>query len=495
MAEPGNCEIHHLIVEMFIIAAMTDTSLCYKTATELARLVEGRQVSAAELLNAHLAHIDAVNPEVNAIVTLVPEHARRIADDIDKRLGRGESPGPLAGLPIAHKDLTLTKGIRTTFGSPLYEHHVPDANALVVERLLAAGAVTLGKTNTPEWGAGSQTFNPVFGATRNPWDLTKTCGGSSGGAAVALACRMTPIADGTDMGGSLRNPAGFCNVVGFRTSPGRVPDWPKDLGWFPLGVTGPMARTVLDTALLLSAMAGPDPRCPIAIEQPGSSFFPLQDRDFKNTRIAFSPDFGGQLPVDPRVRQVIEATRPVFETIGCDLEDRCPNFDGADGIFKTLRAWSFASSHGDGIRRHPDMYKDTVIWNVTQGQKLTGEDIARAERERTALYQRVRAFMDTFEFLVLPVSQVPPFQIDTEWVQEIAGTRMETYIDWMKSCYFISILGLPAISVPCGFTEDGLPVGLQIVGRHHCDLAVLQLARAFEQATHHGDAIPGVATP
>lgn len=476
-------------------AFMTDRSLCFKPATELARLVAERQVSAVELLDAHLQQIDHVNPEVNAIVTLVPEHAHRLAAAVDQRLAKGEAVGPLAGLPIAHKDLTPTKDIRTTFGSRLFEHHVPDSNALYIDRLLHAGAVTLGKTNTPEWGAGSQTFNEVFGATRNPWHVGKTCGGSSGGAATALACRMVPIADGSDMGGSLRNPANFCNVVGFRVSPGRVPVWPAPMAWFPLGVAGPMARSVEDAALLLSAMAGPDARAPIAIEQPGGAFYPLAPRDFHGTRIAFSADFDGRLPVAGEVRRVIETARPVFQDIGCEVVDGCPDFDGADEAFKTLRAWSFAARHGEGIEAHPDGYKDTVVWNVRQGQKLSGDDVSRAEILRTALYHRIRTYMDACEFLVLPVSQVAPFDITEEWVREIDGHAMTTYIDWMKSCYYISIVGLPAISVPCGFTAGGLPVGVQIVGRHHADLSVLQLAHAFEQATRHGDAIPDIATP
>lgn len=474
---------------------MTDDRLCFLTATEQRRLIDTRQISAVELLDAHLTQIAAVNPKVNAIVTLVPDHARQIAEDIDRRIAHRAPVGPLAGLPIAHKDLTLTKGIRTTFGSRIYEHHVPDINSLVIERLLAAGAVSLGKTNTPEWGMGSQTFNPIFGATHNPWDLDKTCGGSSGGAATALACRMVPIADGSDMGGSLRNPASFCNVVGFRVSPGRVPTWPANLAWFPLGVTGPMARTVEDTALLLSAMAGPDPRTPIAIEQPGNTFAPLPARDFRNARVAFSPNFGGQVPVAEEIVKAIEATRTVFEAIGCELHDTCPDFEGADEIFKTLRAWAFAAAYADDMDKHRALVKDTAIWNIEAGMQLSGDDLARAEQKRTALYHRTLGFMETAEFLVLPVTQVAPFDLSVEWVREIAGTQMGTYIDWMKSCYFISTIGLPAISVPCGFTETGLPVGVQIVGRHHADLAVLQLAHAFEQATRHTSVIPEIALP
>ncbi|HKI74650.1 MAG TPA: amidase [Pseudomonadales bacterium] len=474
---------------------MTDRELCFKSATELRRLIDAREVSAVDVLEAHLAQIDAVNPHVNAIVTLVPEHAERIARDIDARLSRGDPVGPLAGLPIAHKDLVPTKGIRTTYGSRIHASFVPDFNALIVDRLLAAGAVTLGKTNTPEWGAGSQTFNEVFGATHNPYDLSKTCGGSSGGAATALASRMIPIADGSDTGGSLRNPANFCNVVGFRPSPGRVPRYPASVAWSPLSVTGPMARTVEDCALLLSAMAGPDPRSPIAIEQSGDIFRSPLERDVNHVRIAFSPDFAGQVPVADDVVDSIDNARRQLESLGCKVDNACPDFSGADDAFKVLRAWNFAIAHKEGVAKTPELYKDTIRWNTEQGLALTGEDIARAELLHTALYHRIREFMQDYEFLVLPVSQVAPFDLSVEWIREINGIEMETYIDWMKSCYYISVPGLPAISVPAGFTESGLPVGLQIVGRHHADLAVLQLAHAFEQATRYSDTVPAVAAP
>lgn len=474
---------------------MTDRSLCFKTAAELTHLVATRQVSAVDVLNAHLAQIDAVNPRVNAIVTLVPEHAERIARDIDARLARGDVVGPLVGLPVAHKDLVPTRGIRTTFGSRLYADHIPDTNALVVDRLLTAGAVTLGKTNTPEWGAGSQTFNEVFGTTHNPWDTSKTCGGSSGGAATALACRMIPIADGSDTGGSLRNPANFCNVVGFRVSAGRVPQWPAESGWFSLPVTGPMARTVEDCALMLSAIAGADARSPISLETPGERFRAPLERDFRGIRIAFSPGFGGQIPVASDVQRAIESSRATFESLGCVVDDACPDFSGADEAFKTLRAWNFAARHKEGIAKHRAMYKDTVIWNAEAGLKLSGEDISRAEVTRTRVFHRVREFMERYDFLVLPVSQVTPFDLSIEWVQEIEGEEMATYIDWMKSCYYISIISLPAISVPAGFTPSGLPVGVQIVGRSLADFDVLQLGHAFERATRHCDAVPDIARP
>ncbi len=474
---------------------MPDNSLCHASAKELTGLIAQREISAIELLDAHLAQIDTFNSEVNAIITLTPDHARAIALDVDRRLARGEYVGPLAGLPVAHKDLVPTAGIRTTFGSRLFEHHIPANNALIVERLLRAGAVTLGKTNTPEWGAGSQTYNEIFGATLNPYDTSKTCGGSSGGAASALAARLIPIADGSDMGGSLRNPANFCNVVGFRVSPGRVPNAEARMGWYSLAVDGPMARNVEDCALMLRAIAGPDSRSPIAIDAPGNIFAGSLKRDFRGTRIAFSADFGGQIPVAAEVRSVIDAAAPVFEAIGCSVEPACPDFSGADDSFKTLRAWSFAARFKDQVAHHPELFKSTIIWNVQQGLRLTGEDLARAEHQRTQLYQRLMSFFDRYDYLVLPVSQVVPFDVTTEYVTEIDGQPMDTYIDWMKSCYYISATGLPAISVPGGFTPTGLPVGLQIVGRHHADLAVLQLAFAFEQATRFSDRLPPMLHP
>ncbi len=470
---------------------MTPTELCFLPATELSRLIRDREMSAVEVMQAHLDQIDRVNPTVNAIVTLLPERAMDGAREADEKLARGEPLGPLHGLPIAHKDLVDTKGIRTTYGSPIYRDHVPDRDDLIVERLKQAGAITIGKTNTPEFGAGSQTFNEVFGATLNPYDTTKTCGGSSGGAAVALACGMIPIADGSDFGGSLRNPANYCNVVGFRTSPGRVPVWPAEVGWFPLAVKGPMARTVADVALMLSAIAGPDPRSPISIAEPADIFKRPLDRDFRGTTIAWSRDFG-ELPVDPAVTAAIDAQRGAFESLGCRIVDAEPDFAGADEAFRVWRAWRFELKMRDLIQTHRDQLKDTVIWNVEEGQKLTGPQISRAELKRTELYHRVRAFLETHEFLILPVSQVPPFDVTQPYVTEINGEKMETYIDWMKSCYYISVTGLPAISVPCGFTADGLPVGVQIVGRHQDDFGVLQLAHAFEQATQLGKRRPPV---
>jgi len=471
---------------------MSANELCFLTATELAQLIRTKQLSAQEVMEAHLAQIERVNPTVNAIVTLLPEVALANAKAADAQLARGEAVGPLHGLPVAHKDLVETKGIRTTKGSPLFKDYIPDFDALIVERLRKGGAITIGKTNTPEFGAGSQTFNPVFGATLNPYDTTKTCGGSSGGAAVALACGMLPIADGSDTGGSLRNPANFCNVVGLRPSPGRVPSWPKATGWFPISVQGPMARTVQDVALMLTAIAGPDPRAPIGSGEPSSRFAESLQRDFTGTRIAWSHDLG-DFPVDPRVTQVLDSQRSVFAGLGCQVEEGQPDFRDADEAFKVWRAWAFELAFSDLVDRHRDQIKETVIWNVEEGRKLTGPQLSRAEQKRTMLYHRVREFMETYEYLILPVSQVPPFPITQEYISEINGVPMESYIDWMKSCYFITVTGLPAISVPCGFTPEGLPVGVQIVGRHENDFGVLQLAYAFQEATGVWKQRPAVA--
>jgi amidase len=476
------------------VRAESAPELCFKSASELARLVRQRAVGVREVVDAHLRQIERVNPKVNAIVTLVADSAREQAESADEALRSAKAVGPLHGLPIAIKDLVETKGIRTTFGSRIYRDHVPEADELIVERVKAAGAIIVGKTNTPEFGAGSQTFNDVFGETRNPWDLTRTCGGSSGGGAVALACGMIPIADGSDLGGSLRNPPSFCNVFGLRPSPGRVPDWPSSLPWQTLSVPGPMARSAEDAALLLSVLAGPDPRAPLALDEPGAIFGRPLDRSFRGTRLAWSRNLG-RLPVEPRVNAVCDAVRGVFTELGATVEDGEPDFANADEIFQTLRAWRFAAAHEEHLRHHRDLVKDTIVWNAEQGLRLSGLDVARAEEKRGALFERVQRFMERYEFLLLPVSQVAPFPVEVRWVREVAGVPMKSYIDWMASCYWITLTGLPAASVPAGFTPEGLPVGLQIVGRHHRDFDVLQLAHALERATGFGRRRPAVASP
>jgi len=469
--------------------------LCFLPATELAALLRRRELSAREVVQAHLDQIERVNPQVNAVVTLVAERALDEARAADERLAAGEPVGPLHGLPMAIKDTHETAGIRTTHGSPILADHVPERDELVVERVRAAGAIVLGKTNTPEFAAGSHTFNPLFGLTRNPYDLSRSAGGSSGGSAAALACGMTPLADGSDMGGSLRNPASFCNVVGLRPSPGRVPTWPSAAPWSTLSVQGPMARTVADAALLLSVQAGPDARSPIAIEQPGAPFAAELGRELTGLRVAWSPDLGGAVSVDAAVADRIAPQVAVFEQLGCTVAQDCPDFAGADDVFRMLRAWLFDLSLGGHRDRWPELLKESIVWNVDEGRKLTGADLARAERLHAALFHRVREFFTRYDLLLLPVSQVVPFDAALEYPTTVGGQEQQTYLDWMRSAYFVTATGCPALSVPAGFTADGLPVGLQVVGPHHGDLAVLQAGHAFEQATRHQLQRPPVVRP
>jgi amidase len=467
---------------------MASADLCFRPATWLAQQIRDGELSCRDVMQAHLRQIDRVNPKVNAIVSFVGEdRALALAADADAAVarsrGKGGAPlGPLHGLPTAVKDLVDTKGIRTTKGSPLFKDNIPQRDALLVERLKSAGALVIGKTNTPEFGAGSQTFNAVFGETRNPYNLGRTCGGSSGGAAVSLATGMLPVADGSDLGGSLRNPASFCNIVGFRPSPGRVPVWPATMAWWHLSVLGSMARSVQDVALHLSAIAGPDARAPISLPEPGFAFRTPLARKFKGVRVALTTDLG-RYPVDAEVAKIVNGQRAALESLGCIVEEAHPDVRDADEAFHILRAWKFAQDHADELKQHRDLMKDTVIWNTEAGLKLSGQDVARAEVLRTQGLHRMREFMERYEYLALPAASVPPFPIEQRYVTEINGVKMPNYIQWMGLCYAITLTGHPAISVPAGFTAGGLPVGMQIVGRHQSDFSVLQLAHAFEQAT------------
>src|SRR5579864_3231118 len=473
-------------------AQAADSSICFTSAIEMAQLIRTKKLSAREALAAHLKQIERVNPKVNAIVTIVPEMAADAAAKADEMQARKVTLGPLHGLPVAHKDLLETRGIRTTFGSPLYRNNVPSEDDLIVERIRRAGAITIGKTNTPEFGAGSQTFNTIFGATRNPYDLTKTCGGSSGGAAVALACGLAPVASGSDTGGSLRNPAAFCNVVGFRPSPGRVPNPNAAFAWSTLSTSGCLGRSVADLAFALSTIAGPDARAPLSILEPGEGLARPLDRSFEGVRVAWFKDLGG-VPFDPRVRTVVDAQRKTFEALGCLVEQAEPDFAPADVAFRVLRAWHSANSYGGLLRAHPEAFKDTLAKEIEEGLQLTGGDVARAETAHGQLWRRFQAFLDTYEYFVLPTAQVPPFDIETPYPTALAGVAFDNYIDWMKSCWYISATGNPAASVPAGFTPEGLPVGVQIVGRANADFSVLQLAHAFEHATGFGKRHPAIA--
>lgn len=459
----------------------------------MARLIRAKKLSAREALAVHLKQIERVNPKLNAIVTLVPDMAAADAALADEMQAHNQDLGPLHGLPVAHKDLMETRGIRTTFGSPLFKDFIPLEDDLVVARMRKAGGITIGKTNTPEFGAGSQTFNKVFGATHNPYDLTKTCGGSSGGAAAALACGLVPVVSGSDMGGSLRNPAAFCNVVGFRPSIGRVPNPKSALAWSTLSTSGCLGRSVADLAFVLSTIAGPDSRSPVSLHESGKLFARRLDRSLKGVRVAWFKSLGG-VPFDFRVRTIVDGHRLTFESLGCIVEEDEPDFVHAEIAFRVLRAWNSASSYGAQLREHPNAFKDTLKAEIEHGLRLTGLDVARAETAHGQLWRSFQAFLERYEYFVLPTTQVPPFDVTTPYPGSIGETKLDDYIDWMKSCWYISATGNPAASVPCGFTPEGLPVGLQIVGRNREDFGVLQMAHAFEQATGFGKRRPPIAS-
>ena len=457
----------------------TDT-LCLLPATELAARLRAGEISAREVVAAHLDRIGRLNPAINAIITLLPEQAMGQAATLDDAFARHGPAGPLHGLPIAHKDLLATAGVRTTFGSPLFADFVPAEDALLVHRVRAAGAVMIGKTNVPEFGAGSQTFNPLFGPTRNPWDLSRTAGGSSGGAAAALAAGMLPIADGSDLGGSLRNPASFCGVVGFRPSLGRVPNVLAPADPDSMSVLGPMGRTVADTALLLSVIAGPDSRAANSLPELGSAFSPPLAVPGP-LRIAFAPAADSEMPFEPDVVAAVAASRASFAGLGA-VADAFPDLTGARDAFFTLRAKGYADLLRSSFPAERDRIKDTVVGEVERGLALTSADIGRARAARRQVDAAVTSFFARFDALILPVSQVVPFPVEVEWPAEVAGQPMPAYIDWMESCWAISATGCPSVAVPCGLTRGGLPVGLQVVTAPGNDLLALRLAAAFEQA-------------
>lgn len=458
----------------------------------LTQLLRQRKLSAIELLDAHLERIASVNSVVNAVVAIDPEQARRDAAAADRLLQSGGNLPPLVGIPTAVKDLEDTAGIRTTYGSPLYRNHVPEADGVMADRLRRAGAIIVGKTNTSEFGAGSQTVNSVYGATYNPYDLSKTAGGSSGGAAVAAATGMVPFADGSDLAASIRNPAGFCNVVGLRPSPGRWPDQSMVDGWDPLAVLGPICRDVGDANFVLKAVGGEDHRSPISLASSSAAASQERGCDLKGARIAWSSDLG-DLPVDPRVTAVLSQHIKTFQHLGCRLEFAEPELSESDASFDVLRALSFVGAFGRIVRDHPTEVKETIKWNVERGWALKPEQIADALAARTRAFHTMRRFLERYDALVLPVSQVLPFSIEIEWPRSVAGVDMAHYVEWLRSCSRITMTSHPAVSVPAGFSEEGLPVGLQLVGRYRDEAGLLQLAQVFEEATGFARRRPALA--
>jgi amidase len=457
-------------------------------ALPLGRALRAKQLSCVDVMNAYLDHIERFNPKVNAIISMRDRKALIAeATQRDEQLKRGEDLGPLHGMPQAIKDLAATKGILTTQGSPIYKDTVPTEDALIVERARNAGAIIIGKTNVPEFGFGSQTYNPIFGLTRNPYDLTKTSGGSSGGAGVALALRMLPVADGSDHGGSLRNPAAYNNVLGFRTSYGRVPHFHEDVFLTGLSVKGPMARTVADLQMLLSVQAGYDDRVPLSIADPHTYAVESLKCDVKGKRIGWLGEFGN-LPMEAGVRELCREALRTLESMGCIVEEVKTDFD-AEAIWKawiTLRSWTAGAKlrpHYDNPKTR-DLLKPAAQWEVEEGYKLSAFDIVAASEVRNAWYREVRKLFQRYDYMTLPSAAVFPFPVETPYPTEIAGKKMDTYHRWMQVVIPITMSGCPSLGAPVGFNAAGLPMGMQFVGPMHAEHAVMQLANAYEEATN-----------
>ncbi len=463
------------------------------SARELAGSIRQRRLSARDVMAAFLRQIERVNPKINAIVArLDDEKCFELADEADRRLARAAAAGPLHGLPFAFKELDPVAGFPMTRGSRIFKDYMPAEDSVLAQRVKRAGALAIGKTNISEFGMGSHTYNDVYGTTFNPYDLTRSAGGSSGGAGAALAAGLLPLASGSDLGGSLRNPANFNNIVALRPTPGLVPAAPAALPFFGFSVKGPMARSVEDAAFLLSVIAGADPRDPASYPSEPKNFAEPLARDFTNVRVAWCPDLGG-LPLDRRVRAVLQAQRETFGALGCIVEEACPDLRAAEEIFLTLRAWNYWHTLGALLDEQRALMKPEAVWQIEAGRNLSGAEIAAALARHGELMQHMRLFQEKYEFLICAVNQLPPFDASLDWPREIDGIRMENYLSWMKSAYWISATFCPAISVPAGFTADGLPVGIQIVGRYRDDLGVLQMAHAFEQATGFGQRRPPIA--
>lgn len=457
-------------------------------ARGLVDAIASRRISCVDVMNATLDRIEALNPKVNAIVAL-RDRASLIAEarDCDEKLAKGARPGPLFGLPLAVKDLAPVKGIPMTMGTPILKDFIPEADGIMVERLRAAGATLIGKTNTPEFGLGSQTTNPVYGATRNAYDNSLTSGGSSGGAAVALALRMSALADGSDYGGSLRNPAGWNNVYGFRPSFGRIPSDSRD-AWTPsMGVQGPMARDVADLALLFSVQAGYDSREPLSLEGDGAAFRGDLSSDVRGKRIAWVGDFGGALPFEPGVLELAKSALTVFTDLGCVVEEAIPDFpiDEVWRAFKTLRHWQAGANmldfYKDPAKRA--LLKPEAIYEIENGLRLSAFDISAASMVRTRWSRAVSRFFERFDAFVLPTAQVFAFDVKLMWPREVGGRAMESYHEWMQCVVPGTMSGCPILAAPAGFDEKGRAMGIQIVGPNHGELDLLRLGHAYDQAT------------
>jgi Asp-tRNA(Asn)/Glu-tRNA(Gln) amidotransferase A subunit family amidase len=471
---------------------MSNEELCWKSAAELAAAIRGRRLSPVEVTEAVLARLEVVNSRINAFCTVVADRALAEARAAEAAVMRGETLGPLHGIPISFKDLTPTAGIRTTFGSKIFEHHVPTEDAVVVTRARTAGAVMIGKTKTPEFGCKAVTDNLIFGHTRNPWRLDRIAGGSSGGAAAAVAAGLGPLAEGSDLAGSIRIPASVCGVVGLKPSLGRVPRAPVLNGWTGMSHVGPLARTVRDAALALSVWAGPDERDPQSLPDTGEDFARAADGGIRGLRVAYSADLG-YAAVDAEVRRITAAAAKLFATLGADVEEAHPGFEDPLPLFVDLTAPIRAAAMEPLLLKGRDQMDPVLYARVSHGQKMSAVEWERATHRRTALWQIVRAFFEGHDLLLTPTTSVAAFPIGLPHPAEIEGRRIDNQLQWFPFTFPFSITGQPAVTVPCGFTAEGLPVGLQIVGRRFADATVLRAAAAFEAAQPWADRRPPLA--
>lgn len=465
------------------------SDLCDLSAVELRRLIATRTISPVELLASCRTRIEQANPCLNAFVTLDLERAEAAAREAERAVRAGESQGLLHGLPVGIKDLALTRGLRTTFGSPQFSDFVPEADELQMARIRAAGGIVVGKTNTPEFGAGANTVNAVFGATGNPFDPELTVAGSSGGSAAALAIGMVPLATGSDVGGSLRNPAAYTGTVGFRPSPGVVPSELRRLGWSPLSVNGPMARSLADLKLLFEAMAGFDPEDPLAA--PGLPRPDDHEIELKRLRVAVSADLGFA-PLSATIRATFQAAMARLADAFAVFDARDPDMSGADEAFAGMRAQTFLAQHAETYARNPEVFGPNVRANIEQGLAMSLADAARAHRLQTEIYRRFQAFMADYDVLICPALPVPPFPHTKLYVDEIDGRPLSSYFHWLALPYGLTLTQHPVVCLPCGRDATGMPFGIQVCGRRHGDLRLLAIAEALEA---HLQAIPELARP
>ncbi|MBM3598441.1 MAG: amidase [Alphaproteobacteria bacterium] len=456
------------------------TELCDIGAVELRRLIGARKISPVELLESCLRRIERVNPAVNALTAMAVDRARKEARAAEDKVKSGAPLGPLHGLPLGVKDLNETEGLRTTWGSPLFADYVPAKDERMVAACRAAGAIVVAKTNTPEFGAGANTNNPVYGPTGNPFDPKRICGGSSGGSAVALATSMLPICTGSDTGGSLRIPAAFCGVVGFRTSPGLVATERRPLGWTPLSVQGPMGRDVADAALLLQAQVSDDSRDPFAGPVNPADFATLRPVDLSSLRVAYTVDFGFA-PIDDRIRATFLERIGLIKSAFRTCEQRDPEMKNSDEVFEAMRALNFLAGQRERYEKHRDKLGPNIIANYEQGLKMSAADIAWAHAEQTKIFRALQAFFQDYDVLLSPTVSVPPFPVEQRYVAEMNGKKLRTYFHWLAPTYALTNTGHPCISIPCGLEPTGTPFGLQLCGPHKGDRYVLDVAHALEQ--------------